>query len=104
MPGETKTSRTLASIGEFQSAPGLDAGRNAMFPLVGLPVVVFQSAPGIDAGRNSRDLEFPRSYTRFNPLPASMPGETAATAPPTRRVPFQSAPGIDAGREPVVAV
>jgi len=39
---------------EFQSAPGLEAGRCDVLRVFGLPSNGFQSAPGLEAGRCSK--------------------------------------------------
>ena len=116
--GESHTGR----LAEFQSAPGIDAGRNPSrrsprTPTTRfnpLPALMpgetraadagdrlarrFQSAPGIDAGRNRLVHARSAGQWGFNPLPASMPGETVRSATMTGWCGFQSAPGIDAGR------
>ena len=123
MPGETVTRLTCAGAFMFQSAPGIDAGRNQVSDeqLIESAVSIrsrhrcreklgsaggcrgcfgFQSAPGIDAGRNllvgASTASCPvsiRSRHRCREKRIEL-------APPARVWVFQSAPGIDAGRNP----
>src|SRR5205807_2232771 len=81
----------------FQSAPGWDAGRNALPRQLG-SFVTFQSAPGWDAGRNESCTVQVGFQQRFNPLPAGMPGEIITSSSSAWTALFQSAPGWDAGR------
>ena len=60
---------------EFQSAPGLEAGRCEHAPVLGMDRRMFQSAPGLEAGRC-----------------------LAISAADSEAALFQSAPGLEAGR------
>ena len=103
-PGETSVQvrRAAARTELFQSAPGIDAGRNSSPAMDHADRRVsirsrhrcrekhggyrrptakeFQSAPGIEAGRN-RSARRSRQDRGFNPLPASRPGETNLSKP-----------------------
>ena len=59
----------------FQSAPGINAGRSAINTGTAGAVQLFQSAPGINAGRSGLTITHLSPRKRFNPRPASMPGD-----------------------------
>ena len=87
------------SARQFQSAPGLEAGRCLQPPPQPNARRVFQSAPGLEAGRcadlPSAKLTVPRVSIRARPRGRAMPKSTGHG---TRAGAFQSAPGLEAGR------
>ena len=54
MPGESVGSRLHKAVAEFQSTPGINAGRIMRVGSRWIIVDKFQSTPGINAGRISR--------------------------------------------------
>ena len=111
----TRTSATM-----FQSAPGIDAGRIQAGEQPGpgdfvsirsrhrcrenLKYLIYPHPGSVSIRSRHRCRENHRpAWIRaeifsFNPLPASMPGESLAWAAKGIMKRFQSAPGIDAGR------
>src|SRR5262249_30321722 len=104
-PGETNDVRHLIyGVGMFQSAPGDEAGGDAGMPLGrelaepvqsapgdeaggdpatcsgNAPNIWFQSAPGDEAGGDRLAAPDLNGLARFNPPPATRPGETACRA------------------------
>ena len=63
---------------QFQSTPGITAGRHRAFHAQARIAFEFQSTPGITAGRHFRHRRFGQGHDCFNPRPASLPGDTAA--------------------------
>ena len=63
------------SLEEFQSAPGLEAGRLRQSWPSSARRSGFQSAPGLEAGRLSALPVCVAFTTSFNPRPASRPGD-----------------------------
>ena len=79
MPGDTHLGwQGPGAPKGFQSAPGVNAGRYLASVQISVQVSVFQSAPGVNAGRYKRANAGAMPTSRFNPLPALMPGDTMA--------------------------
>ena len=65
---------------QFQSAPGLEAGRCKVTSPDTLKDFEFQSAPGLEAGRCTPCRPARQRATRcFNPRPALRPGDATKT-------------------------
>jgi len=74
-PGEASDMTRSLDDDEFQSAPGLEAGRSGKIAPALKEWALFQSAPGLEAGRSDGALIFRGHESQF-----------------------QSAPGLEAGR------
>ncbi len=70
--------RGRRSPGQFQSAPGREAGRCGIHAVKHGGVHVFQSAPGREAGRCPGRRRGGGGYRCFNPRPAVRPGDALA--------------------------